>query len=109
MTDDDYGIWMRTEPLRGSGAPRVLRTGDTCAGSESSYPYGIRARLAWYWRRLLGKPWQLTYLQPPVGFYSATIDRKPLWRKPAPPDWSQWQQVGATTDSVPEAFRRRNA
>lgn len=79
----NHGIWMRSEPQRGSGMFReqLPRTDDTCAGSDSGYPYGIRARLAWYWRRVQGKPWRVTRLQPPVGFYQATIDRKPLWRR----------------------------
>jgi hypothetical protein len=69
--------------------------------------YGVRARLAWYWRRIKRMPHVLTYLVPPLGFYSAVVDPRPPWRNPEPVDWSGWRDLGYTTDEPPEAFRRK--
>jgi hypothetical protein len=70
--------------------------------------YGVRARLAWHWRRVQGKPWRITSVDAAgSSFYAAVLDEKPPWRKPRPGSWSGWQDIGCITDRPPEAFRRR--
>jgi len=62
--------------------------------------YGIRARLAWYARRVRGQPAAVTRRQGDV-FYAAVLDPKPPWRKPRPVNWDAWTEIGATDEGWP--------
>lgn len=67
--------------------------------------YGIRARLAWYWRRLRRKP-AVAEVERDGAVFFAIIDQQPYWRKPHEPDWTGWQETGYTTDEPPPGLRR---
>jgi hypothetical protein len=47
--------------------------------------YGVRARLAWYWRRVQRRPVTRRFLQPPLGVLADVVDPQPRWRKPLRP------------------------
>jgi hypothetical protein len=63
----------------------------------TSETYGVRARVAWYWRRLKGQPSVIRHATE-TAFLVAPVDPRPPWRRPSPQDWSGWQQLGATED-----------